>query len=229
MNRIKHIDEAVGQVPPETAITGETLGVATDRRQQLVIDVCERLFTVLLAIPFAAAFIHVLPTRPDLIVIMTSEMLAVVLILTRRFGAISLSPISVLTAFIGTALPLLVRPGGAAVLPEMVSLTGMMGGLILSILSKLYLNRSFGLIAANRGVKIGGPYRFIRHPMYVGYVISQVAFLGGSLSTRNLVIYAIAWAAQLIRVREEERVLLQDQDYRSFAERVRYRFIPGLC
>jgi len=115
------------------------------------------------------------------------------------------------------------------VLPEMVSLTGMMGGLILSILSKLYLNRSFGLIAANRGVKVRGPYRFIRHPMYVGYVISQVAFLGGSLSTRNLVIYAIAWAAQLIRVREEERVLLQDQDYRSFAERVRYRFIPGLC
>ena len=34
--------------------------------------------------------------------------------------------------------------------------------------AKLILRRSFGLTPANRGVKITGAYRFMRHPMYAG-------------------------------------------------------------
>ncbi len=38
-----------------------------------------------------------------------------------------------------------------------------------SVFRKVLLGLSFGVVAANRGVKIGGPYSFIRHPMYAGY------------------------------------------------------------
>ena len=40
----------------------------------------------------------------------------------------------------------------------------MLIGLYVQISGKLILGRSFGLIAANRGIKVAGPYRIVRHP-----------------------------------------------------------------
>ena len=45
------------------------------------------------------------------------------------------------------------------------------------IAGKLTLGRSFGLMPANRGVVSSGIYRFVRHPIYAGYLITHVAFL----------------------------------------------------
>jgi protein-S-isoprenylcysteine O-methyltransferase Ste14 len=104
----------------------------------------------------------------------------------------------------------------------------MIAGLLLSVLSKLYLNRSFGLVAANRGVKIGGPYRFVRHPMYLGYIINQLGFLIASFTLANFAIYIAAWTFQILRLREEEAILCLDPRYRQFAESVSARLIPGV-
>ena len=51
----------------------------------------------------------------------------------------------------------------------------MVSGLVLHLYGKVCLARSFGLVAANRGVQRLGPYRVIRHPIYAGYVITQGA------------------------------------------------------
>ena len=195
---------------------------------QRIVDVAERLFVILLAIPFLWAFARVLPTHPNMILTAISEMLAVLLILIRRPGWISVNPIAVLVAFCGTAFPLLVRPGGDQLVPTIVSSALMIGGLGLSVISKLYLNRSFGMIAANRGVKIGGPYRMVRHPMYLGYIINQLGFILASFTALNLAIYLFAWAFQLLRIREEESVLCKEADYRRFASRVTSRLVPGV-
>jgi protein-S-isoprenylcysteine O-methyltransferase Ste14 len=199
-----------------------------ERLVQLALDIGERLFMVMIAVPFLSAFLRALPTHPNLVLLATSEMLSVALILTRRRGAVSVRAVSVVAGFAGTALPLLVRPGGALLAPTALCTVLMLGGLALAIFSKLYLNRSFGLVAANRGVKIGGPYRFVRHPMYLGYIVNQFGFLLISFSIVNLVIYAAAWTAQLVRVREEELVLNQDPAYRTLARRVTSRLIPGV-
>src|ERR1700682_5194874 len=45
-------------------------------------------------------------------------------------------------------------------------------GVLLQIYAKLTLRRSFGIIAANRGVMTSGPYRVVRHPMYAAYLLS---------------------------------------------------------
>ena len=50
-------------------------------------------------------------------------------------------------------------------------------GLAFVIAAKLTLGRSFGLVPANRGVVVSGPYGFMRHPIYEGSVISHAAFL----------------------------------------------------
>jgi protein-S-isoprenylcysteine O-methyltransferase Ste14 len=200
----------------------------SSRLMRIAIDVGERLFVVLLGIPFITAFLSVIRLHPNFILLTLSETLGVILILTRKPGEISVRALSVFVAFGGTALPLVVRPGGASLVPPLVSSAVMLVGLLLSLLSKIYLNRSFGLVAANRGVKVGGPYRIVRHPMYLGYIINQLGFLTASFSPTNLAIYLLAWTFQIARVREEEHVLQQDPSYRQFAGRVTSKLIPGV-
>ncbi len=204
------------------------MGQENSKVMRITVDVGERLFVVLLGIPFVSAFSSAIRLHPTFILLTLSEMLGVILILTRRPGEISVRASSVFVAFVGTAFPLLIRPGSVSLVPPLLSSTMMFVGLSLSLLSKVYLNRSFGLIAANRGVKVGGPYRIVRHPMYLGYIINQVGFLMASFSLTNLLMYLIAWTFQIARVREEEEVLQRDPSYRQFAGRVRARLIPGV-
>lgn len=194
-----------------------------------IIDLAERAFMVLIAIPFLVAFARVLPTHPWLVLLAISETLAVVLILIRRPGEIAATPYAFVIAFAGTALPLLIRPqGGIELVPTVVASILMFAGLGLNILSKLFLNRSFGIVAANRGIKRGGPYRLVRHPMYLGYITTQVGFLLTSFNFTNLGLYALAWTLQILRIREEEKFLMRDEHYHAYSQRVGYRLIPKL-
>ena len=38
------------------------------------------------------------------------------------------------------------------------------------------LGRSFGVAPANRGIVVRGPYSFVRHPIYTGYLITHTGF-----------------------------------------------------
>jgi protein-S-isoprenylcysteine O-methyltransferase Ste14 len=102
----------------------------------------------------------------------------------------------------------------------------MLVGLYVQISAKVFLGRSFGLVAANRGIKVTGPYRIVRHPMYAGYTIIHVGFLLSFPSLWNLVLYSTQLAIQMARLLREELLLNQDQSYRDYAARVRYRLIP---
>ncbi|WP_276509041.1 methyltransferase family protein, partial [Microvirga aerophila] len=82
--------------------------------------------------------------------------------------------------------------------------------------------------AANRGVKTQGPYSLIRHPMYIGYVATQVGFLLFNSTVWNLAIYSGAWTLQVLRILAEERTLSKDPEYKAYALAVRYRLVPGV-
>ena len=81
---------------------------------------------------------------------------------------------------------------------------------------------------ANRGVKLGGPYRYVRHPMYAGYLLCHVAFLLLNPSPWNLVVYALCDGLQVPRILAEERLLCRDGTYAAYRARVRWRLIPGV-
>jgi protein-S-isoprenylcysteine O-methyltransferase Ste14 len=101
-------------------------------------------------------------------------------------------------------------------------------GNIWQAMAKLVLRRSFGIAPANRGVKISGPYRLMRHPMYFGYLLTHIGILILMPSLWNLAIYAVAWFAQIFRLLAEERLLGEDENYRAYQSQVRYRLLPGL-
>ena len=73
-----------------------------------------------------------------------------------------------------------------------------------------------------------GPYRYVRHPMYLGYFITQVAFLLANLTISNVIKYFVAWAFQILRIREEEKLLMRDEAYADYSTSVRHRLIPGV-
>jgi protein-S-isoprenylcysteine O-methyltransferase Ste14 len=72
-----------------------------------------------------------------------------------------------------------------------------------------------------------GPYRYVRHPMYGGFVLFAIgtALLLGSvygILGAALLVGMVAWRA----VREEEMLEAELKGYREYKQRVRYRFVP---
>jgi protein-S-isoprenylcysteine O-methyltransferase Ste14 len=86
-------------------------------------------------------------------------------------------------------------------------------------------------IQTDRGhtVATAGPYRYVRHPGYVGYIVS---FLGMSLALGSLwaIIPAGLIACLLVARTALEDRTLQDEllGYKDYAQRVRYRLLPGM-
>jgi len=162
------------------------------------------------------------------LILLASEGSVVALVLIRRFATeVSMRPRDWALALLGTTAPLLIRPpGGEAFAPALLCVPLMLAGFALQISAKLTLWRSFGVVPANRGVKVGGPYRLVRHPMYVGYLMTQIGFLLSYPTAWNAAVYAVAFAFQIGRILAEERLLSRDAAYRDFAALVPYRLVP---
>lgn len=166
------------------------------------------------------------------ILVVLSESLPFFFVIFRSTGsALSQRPSDWVIGIAATLAPLTVQPYSAAhalMLPAMVSYAIMTTGLFIQVSAKVALGRGFGLVAANRGVKTVGPYRFVRHPMYLGYTVTHIGFLVAMPVAFNALAYALTLTLQIIRIGREEVVLMQDPAYAAFAKRVPYRLFPGL-
>jgi protein-S-isoprenylcysteine O-methyltransferase Ste14 len=160
--------------------------------------------------------------------LLIEETIVVGLLITRRRARASMNtPAAWFATVIGGFGLTLVRPTDASLFGigwpfGAIELIGSIG----AIFGLLVLGRSFGLVAANRGVQVGGPYRWVRHPVYACYLLTWFAYLGENPSPRNLAVIALATAGQLLRIRYEEAVLNEDEAYQAYRERVRYRLVP---
>lgn len=167
------------------------------------------------------------PLAPLLLIAETTVMFFVVI--RRPTEAISVRPLDWLLAATATAAPMLVIPGPnpwPALAPLGIALVVL--GNCFQIWAKLSLRRSFGVAPANRGIKVGGPYRLVRHPMYAGYFATHVGIMLLMPSLLNLVLYAFCWWVQILRLLAEERLLGEDPAYRTFSETTRWRLLPGV-
>lgn len=135
-----------------------------------------------------------------------------------------------LIAWASVLLPLLIQTRAPAPLPA--TLIACLGA-ALSVWSLVSLGGSFGIAPADRGLVYMGPYRFIRHPMYLGALVIASAAVIGSLRINalrwqdgwNLVILAMALGCAIYRIRKEEELI---QGYTAYAKVVRWRLIPGV-
>jgi len=160
---------------------------------------------------------------------MVSEGVVVLLLVFRRpSSAITRNPWDWVAGVAGSFLVLLVRPTGEAVAPDAVGFSLQLFGTGFQLYGKVVLGRSFGIVAANRGIVSSGPYRLVRHPIYLGYLVTHLGFLLSNMSARNAAIYAAVYFFQVARIRAEERLLASDGEYREYLSCVKYRLIPGV-
>lgn len=154
--------------------------------------------------------------------------LFVVMYVTRREArATSTVPLTWLLAFAGTTLPLLMRP---TVPMEFAAIgnTVQMVGICLIVGALFSLERSFGVVPANRGIRDGGLYRIVRHPLYAAELLALFGVLIANPSVANALVWTADCVLQCLRARAEEQFLSADTTYRAYRDRVRYRLIPGL-
>jgi protein-S-isoprenylcysteine O-methyltransferase Ste14 len=164
------------------------------------------------------------------LLLLISEMLVVALTVLRRAAAtVDRSMRARLLTTLSLLGPPLVRPSQLVpMLPPSVTVLASVFGLAIVIAGKVTLGRSFGLMPANRGVVSSGVYRLVRHPIYLGYLITHVAFLFANPSPSNIVVLVAADTALLLRAVCEEQTLARDERYREYQQLVRWRVCPGL-
>jgi protein-S-isoprenylcysteine O-methyltransferase Ste14 len=134
-------------------------------------------------------------------------------------------------AVVGTVLPtavILLHPRDEGAARHVVADLLLIGGLLWSLWSLRALGRSLSLIAQARRLVETGPYRWIRHPLYIGEIVSTagIALSVGTFPAFALVLLLIA--LQLYRAICEESVLRASfPEYRAYCERTS-RIVPGI-
>ena len=98
----------------------------------------------------------------------------------------------------------------------------------LSFVSLLTMGRLFGVRPALRGLVTSGPYRFIRHPMYLSYMLADIGYNLQEWNFVTLLLVLVGWMSLVYRIQAEERVLSQHAEWPAYAVLVRYRLFPGL-
>ena len=139
-------------------------------------------------------------------------------------------PFAWFISIFATLSPLLYRPSELVALPELLNLGRyvQMFGMVAMIGSLLSLRDSLGIVPANRGIKSGGFYRYVRHPLYTSELIFFTGYSLSNQSIANGCLLLLLCALQYCRSKIEENFLLNDQSYHLYMSRTPYRFIPGV-
>jgi protein-S-isoprenylcysteine O-methyltransferase Ste14 len=143
----------------------------------------------------------------------------------RDATSITQSPFLWLLAFAGTCLPLILRPTAPSI-PFSIGTIVQLVGIVAIVASMLSLRRSFGIVPAHRGIRTGGLYNFVRHPLYASELVWFLGFAIDNPSGWNIGLWLCDCALQFSRACAEERFLSVDPVYSQYRARVKYRLLP---
>ena len=168
--------------------------------------------------------------RPtDLLLLICEGLVVVLTCFRRRALAVDQRMGARIVTICSMLAPLLARPiVGSGWISETAAASVGAIGLLIVIGGKLCIGYSFGLLPANRGVIDRGLYGIVRHPIYLGYLITHVPFLLAHPSRWNLLILISGDFALIVRTYYEERTLLLDPHYARYRKIVRSRLVPGV-
>jgi protein-S-isoprenylcysteine O-methyltransferase Ste14 len=138
-----------------------------------------------------------------------------------------------LTALLGSFLLMASLPwlqkADLGVWPHLVSLALVLTGSALMVFVVSYLGRSFSIMAEARKLITDGPYRLVRHPLYVAELIATVGILVEYWSWLAAALALTQFAFQLQRMRNEEAILRRafPVEYENYGATTK-RLIPAV-
>ena len=121
------------------------------------------------------------------------------------------------------------KPAATPLVSIYIPLVLLAAGAAIVLWALWYLRRAFSVVPQARTVVANGPYRYVRHPMYVGNMLTIVGLelIVGTLSA--LFLSLICLALQVARARYEDRLLASTfNEYGAYMSRVN-AFFPRLC
>jgi len=134
----------------------------------------------------------------------------------------------VLYGFVPRLPEFLIRNVFGGPIPPACLLAGLVLGLVgpaLSLWGVLALGKSFGIFVSVRNVVLCGPYRFVRHPIYLGYFCIWISLALLNLSPAIFLLVALHMLLFRIRARMEERRLLEaSPEYERYQRQTGFLF-----
>lgn len=135
--------------------------------------------------------------------------------------------VAVAGTFLGVGL-LLLPPQELSVPLYLISLVLIVGGTSFSIYAALVLGRSISIVPEARRLVTSGPYARIRHPLYLAEFFALLGVAIQYLLPWALLLLALQCAFQLLRMNNEEQVLVEAfPEYKDYMRRTA-RLVPGL-
>jgi protein-S-isoprenylcysteine O-methyltransferase Ste14 len=133
-----------------------------------------------------------------------------------------------IAAFVGTYLPWTISLFGKTdqALPNLASTACVLVGMIMMLVTIPHLGRSFSLVPQARSVVQTGPYRWIKHPLYLA---EEIAILGGVLqylTPMTVLVFVLHIGVQVCRINYEEDLLRRNCPEYPGYEASRWRLIP---
>jgi len=166
----------------------------------------------------------------DLLLLVGEALVVVLTCLRRPASIVDKRPIVRFITAVSMTSPLLSRPAQIAPIISEATAAMLLGiALLIVVGGKISLGYSFGTLPANRGVMQGGLYRLVRHPIYLGYLLTHIPFLAAHPSAWNVAVLLTGDAALILRAFYEEQTLGRDPQYVQYCQTVKWRLVPGIC
>ena len=154
----------------------------------------------------------------------------VTMIIRRPPKRVTPNPLYWLLAFVATYWLILIlgllqkgRPLAANWITDSIAAVG----LLVVVWARFSLGRNIGFVPAQRELVHTGAYAYMRHPIYTGMLLTNIAFVLRAFSPLNALLMGLG-AFWFIPVKSmvEEDFLRDDPQYAAYMQKVRARWIP---
>jgi len=131
-------------------------------------------------------------------------------------------------AFVGTYLPWTITLFGKTeqALPNLASTIFVLAGMIMMLVTIRHLGKSFSLVPQARSVVQTGPYRLIKHPLYLAEEIAIIGVVLQNPSLAAVIVLIVHIGIQICRIHYEEDLLRRSCPEYTGYEAGRWRLIP---
>lgn len=133
-----------------------------------------------------------------------------------------------IAAFVGTYMPWTIAFFGKTdqALPNLASTACVLIGMIMMLITIRHLGRSFSLVPQARNVVQTGPYRWIKHPLYLAEEIAVLGVVLRNPTPLTAFLLVLHIGVQVCRILYEEDLLRRNCPEYSSYEASRWRVVP---